>query len=84
VAVEIFGRAAGKQDEALQAKRLLGWRLTVSRPVGYLEVHGTHNKSKYHYRYQAPQDENASGSTAAITRQKRNCHRTNRNAEDSP
>ena len=84
MAGEILWRAAGKRDELLQAKHLLAWRLPVSRPVGYLEVHGTRNKSKYHYKYQARQDENASGWTAAITGQRRNYHRTNRNAEDSP
>jgi hypothetical protein len=84
VAVEILWRAAGKRDELLQAKHLLAWRLPVLRPVGYLEVHGTRNKNKYHYKYLARQDENALGWTAAITRQRRNYHRTNRNAEDSP
>jgi hypothetical protein len=59
VAVEILWRAAGKQDEVLQAKHLRSWDSPISRTVGCSGVHGTRNKSKYHYRHQVRQDENA-------------------------
>jgi hypothetical protein len=84
VAVERLRRAVGKPDEVLQAKHLRVSRLPILRPAGHLEVHGARNKSKSHYRYQARQHENAEEWTAAITRRKRNCYRTDRSAEGSP
>ena len=67
MAVEILRRAAGKQDEVHQVKHSRAWDSPISRTVGCSGVHGTRNKSKYRYKYQARQDENALGWTAAIT-----------------